>query len=205
VTMYARARVGDRVEIHAGTVIGADGFGYVYGDGRYWKFPQVGIVEIADDVEIGANATIDRGSLDDTRIADGVKLDNLVHVGHNVQIGAHTVIAAQTGISGSSSVGHHVVIGGQVGIADHCTLEHGAIAGAQAGIPTGKTIRAGQTVWGTPAREIGKFKEAYAWYARLPELGARIKELESKMDGKNKKKMNSSTGKAKGARKRKRK
>src|SRR6266852_3281555 len=145
VTLYANVRVGHRVEIHAGAVIGADGFGYVYGDGRYWKFPQVGIVEIGDDVEIGANATIDRGSLDDTRIAEGVKIDNLVHVGHNVQIGAHTVIAAQ------------------------------------AGIPTGKTIRAGQTVWGTPAREIGKFKEAYAWYARLPELGARIKEIESKI------------------------
>ena len=187
VAMYARARVGHRVEIHAGTVIGADGFGYVYGDGRYWKFPQVGIVEIGDDVEIGANATIDRGSLDDTRIAEGVKLDNLVHVGHNVQIGAHTVIAAQTGISGSSSLGHHVVVGGQVGIADHCTLGDGAIAGAQAGIPTGKTIRAGQTVWGTPAREIGKFKEAYAWYARLPELGARIKELEAQMPDKRKK------------------
>jgi UDP-3-O-[3-hydroxymyristoyl] glucosamine N-acyltransferase len=180
VTLYAGARVGSRVEIHAGTVIGADGFGYVYGDGRYWKFPQLGIVEIGDDVEIGSNATIDRGSLDDTRIGEGVKLDNLVHVGHNVQIGAHTVIAAQTGISGSSSLGHHVVVGGQVGIADHCTLEDGAIAGAQAGIPTGKTIRAGQTVWGTPAREIGKFKEAYAWYGRLPELGARLKELEAK-------------------------
>ncbi len=179
VTLYAGARVGHRVEIHAGVVIGADGFGYVYGEGRYWKFPQVGIVEIGDDVEIGANATIDRGSLDDTRIAEGVKLDNLVHVGHNVQIGAHTVVAAQTGISGSSSLGHHVVVGGQVGIADHCKLEDGAIAGAQAGIPTGKTIRAGQTVWGTPAREIGKFKEAYAWYARLPELAERIKELEA--------------------------
>jgi UDP-3-O-[3-hydroxymyristoyl] glucosamine N-acyltransferase len=188
VTLYAGVRIGQRVEIHAGTVIGADGFGYVYGDGRYWKFPQVGIVEIGDDVEIGANATIDRGSLDDTRVGEGVKLDNLVHVGHNVQIGAHTVIAAQTGISGSSSLGHHVVVGGQVGIADHCTLEDGAIAGAQAGIPTGKTIRAGQTVWGTPAREIGKFKEAYAWYARLPELGARIKEIEGKMSAKEKKK-----------------
>jgi UDP-3-O-[3-hydroxymyristoyl] glucosamine N-acyltransferase len=188
VTLYAGARVGHRVEIHAGTVIGADGFGYVYGDGRHWKFPQVGIVQIGDDVEIGANATIDRGSLDDTRIAEGVKIDNLVHVGHNVHIGAHTVIAAQTGISGSSSLGHSVVVGGQVGIADHCTLEDGAVAGAQAGIPTGKTIRAGQTVWGTPAREIGKFKEAYAWYARLPELGARIKEIESKLSAREKRK-----------------
>ena len=179
VTLYRGARLGHRVEIHAGAVIGADGFGYVHGDGRYWKFPQAGIVEIADDVEIGANATIDRGSLDDTRIGEGVKLDNLVHVGHNVQIGAHTVVAAQTGISGSSTLGHHVVVGGQVGIADHCTLEDGAIAGAQAGIPTGKTIRSGQTVWGTPAREIGKFKEAYVWYARLPELATRIKELEA--------------------------
>ena len=179
VTIYRGARIGHRVEIHAGAVIGADGFGYSFGEGRYWKFPQAGIVEIADDVEIGANATIDRGSLDDTRIAEGVKLDNLVHVGHNVQVGAHTVVAAQTGISGSSTLGHHVVVGGQVGIADHCTLEDGAIAGAQAGIPTGKTIRRGQTVWGTPAREIGKFKEAYAWYARLPELAARIKQLEA--------------------------
>jgi UDP-3-O-[3-hydroxymyristoyl] glucosamine N-acyltransferase len=183
VTLYANVRVGHRVEIHAGAVIGADGFGYAFGEGKYWKFPQAGIVEIGDDVEIGANATIDRGSLDDTCIAEGVKLDNLVHVGHNVQIGAHTVVAAQTGISGSSVLGHHVVVGGQVGIADHCTLEDGAVAGAQAGIPTGKTIRGGQTVWGTPAREIGKFKETYAWYARLPELAARIKELEAKLAG----------------------
>lgn len=184
VTLYAGVRIGHRVEIHSGAVLGADGFGYAFGEGKYWKFPQTGILEIGDDVEIGANTTIDRGSLDDTRIAEGVKLDNLVHVGHNVNIGSHSVIAAQTGISGSSTVGHHVVVGGQVGIADHCTLEDGAIAGAQAGIPTGKTIRAGQTVWGTPAREIGKFKEIYVWYARLPELAARIKELEAKLAAK---------------------
>jgi UDP-3-O-[3-hydroxymyristoyl] glucosamine N-acyltransferase len=181
VTLYSSVRIGHRVEIHSGAVIGADGFGYAYGEGRYVKFPQAGIVEIGDDVEIGANATVDRGSLDDTRIAEGVKLDNLVHVGHNVKIGAHTVIAAQTGISGSSIVGDHVIVGGQVGIADHCTLENGSVAGAQAGIPTGKTIRAGQTVWGTPAREIGRFKEVYVWYARLPELAERIKELEARI------------------------
>lgn len=180
VTLYAGARVGHCVEIHSGAVIGADGFGYASDGERYWKFPQAGIVEIGDDVEIGANATIDRGSLDDTRIGEGVKLDNLVHVGHNVQIGVHTVVAAQTGISGSSKLGHHVVCGGQVGIADHCTLEDGSIAGAQAGIPTGKTIRSGQTVWGTPARPLHKFKEAYVWFARLPELGERIKKLEEK-------------------------
>lgn len=181
VTLYANTRIGNRVEIHAGAVLGADGFGYVFGEGRHWKFPQAGIVEIGDDVEIGANATIDRGSLDDTRIAEGVKIDNLVHVGHNVQIGAHTVIAAQTGISGSSTLGHHVVVGGQVGIADHCKLEDNSIAGAQAGIPTGKTIRGGQVVWGTPARPLEKFKEQYAWFARLPDLAARIKELEAKL------------------------
>ncbi len=182
VTLYANMRIGNRVEIHAGVVVGADGFGYAYGEGRHWKFPQVGIVEIGDDVEIGANATVDRGSLDDTRIAEGVKIDNLVHVGHNVQIGAHTVIAAQTGISGSSVLGHHVIVGGQVGIADHCTLEDNSIAGAQAGIPTGKTIRSGQVVWGTPARPLDKFKEQYAWFARLPELGARIKRLEGELE-----------------------
>ena len=178
VTLYPNIRVGNRVEIHSGAVLGADGFGYAYGEGRHWKFPQTGIIEIADDVEIGANTTIDRGSLDDTRIAEGVKLDNLVHVGHNVKIGAHTVVAAQTGISGSSTLGHHVIVGGQVGIADHCTLEDRSIAGAQAGIPTGKTIRSGQVVWGTPARSLDKFKEAYFWFARLPELATRIKKLE---------------------------
>lgn len=180
VTLYAGVRLGSFVEIQSGAVIGADGFGYAFDGMGYWKFPQAGIVEIGDDVEIGANSTIDRGSLDDTRIGVGVKLDNLVHVGHNVQIGAHTVIAAQTGISGSSKLGHHVVIGGQVGIADHCTLEDGSIAGAQAGIPTGKTIRSGQTVWGTPARPLAKFKEAYAWFAKLPELGERVRKLEAK-------------------------
>jgi UDP-3-O-[3-hydroxymyristoyl] glucosamine N-acyltransferase len=180
VTLYSGVRLGHRVEIHAGAVLGADGFGYAFDGTRYWKFPQAGIVEVGDDVEIGANSTVDRGSLDDTRIGEGVKLDNLVHVGHNVQIGAHTVVAAQTGISGSSTLGHHVVVGGQVGIADHCTLQDGSIAGAQAGIPTGKTIRSGQTVWGTPARPLDKFKEAYVWFARLPELGARVKKLEEK-------------------------
>jgi UDP-3-O-[3-hydroxymyristoyl] glucosamine N-acyltransferase len=180
VTLYAGVRIGNGVEIHSGAVLGADGFGYAFDGEAYWKFPQAGIVEIGDGVEIGANVTIDRGSLDDTRIGKSVKIDNLVHVGHNVQVGEHTVIAAQTGISGSSKLGHHVVCGGQVGIADHCTLEDQSVAGAQAGIPTGKIIRSGQTVWGTPARPLHKFKEAYVWFARLPELGARIEKLEEK-------------------------
>jgi UDP-3-O-[3-hydroxymyristoyl] glucosamine N-acyltransferase len=171
-------RIGHRVEIHSGAVIGADGFGYAFGEGRYWKFPQIGIVEIGDDAEIGANTTIDRGSLDDTRIGEGVKLDNLVHIGHNCQIGAHTVIAAQTGFSGSCTVGNRVVIGGQAGFGERCKIEDNAIIGGQAGILGGKTIRSGETVWGTPARSLEKFKEQYAWYGRLPELAQRISELE---------------------------
>ncbi len=178
VTLYAGARLGNRVVVHAGAVIGSDGFGYVFGEGRHWKFPQIGRVEIGDDVEIGANTTIDRGSLGVTRLAAGVKIDNLVQVAHNVEIGEHSVAAAQTGISGSSVIGKNVVIGGQVGIADHCRLEDGSVAGAQAGIPTGKVIHRGQTVWGTPARPLKKFKEQYAWFARLPELAERLKKLE---------------------------
>ena len=184
VTLYAGVRTGHRVEIHSGAVIGADGFGYAYGEGRYWKFPQAGIVEIADDVEIGANTTIDRGSLDDTRIGEGVKLDNLVHVAHNCQIGAHTVMAAQAGLSGSCTFGKSVVVGGQAGFGERCELEDGAVIGGQAGVLGGKVIRSGQTVWGTPARPLEKFKELFAWQQRIPELAARIKLLEAKLEGK---------------------
>ena len=178
VTLYPGARLGNRVIAHSGAVIGSDGFGYVAEGEKRWKFPQVGEIEIGDDVEIGANTTMDRGSLERTEVSAGVKLDNLVHIAHNVHIGEHTVIAAQTGISGSSIVGRGVVIGGQVGIADHCRLEDGAIAGAQAGIPTGKTIRSGQIVWGTPARPLKRFKEQFAWFGRLPEMAERIRKLE---------------------------
>ncbi len=184
VTLYNSVRIGHRVEIHSGAVIGADGFGYAFGEGKYWKFPQAGIVEIGDDVEIGANTTIDRGSLDDTRIGEGAKLDNLVHVGHNCQIGPHTVIAAQVGFSGSCVVGKNVVIGGQAGFGEYCELKDGAVIGGQAGVLGGKTIRGGDPVWGTPARSLAKFKEQFAWYSRLPELAARIKHLEAKIDGK---------------------
>jgi UDP-3-O-[3-hydroxymyristoyl] glucosamine N-acyltransferase len=184
VTLYAGVRVGHRVEIHSGAVIGADGFGYAPGDGKYWKFPQAGIVEIGDDVEIGANTTIDRGSLDDTRIGEGVKLDNLVHIGHNCQIGTHTVIAAQAGLSGSCTFGKHVVVGGQGGFGERCKLEDNSVVGAQSGVLPGKTIRTGETVWGTPARPLEKFKVLYAWYGQLPAFAARIKELEAKIGGK---------------------
>jgi UDP-3-O-[3-hydroxymyristoyl] glucosamine N-acyltransferase len=185
VTIYSGVSLGNRVILHSGAVIGSDGFGYVSENGKHLKFPQRGGVEVQDDVEIGANATIDRGSLDQTKIGAGTKLDNLVHVAHNVTIGVNTVIAAQTGVSGSSTVGANVAIGGQVGIADHCEIEDGAILGAQAGIPTGKTIRKGQLVWGTPARPLAKFKEQFVWLARLPELAERIKKLEARILPKN--------------------
>ncbi|MFZ3215091.1 MAG: UDP-3-O-(3-hydroxymyristoyl)glucosamine N-acyltransferase [Candidatus Acidiferrales bacterium] len=180
VTLYAGAKLGNRVAVHSGAVIGGDGFGYVFGDGRHIKFPQIGTVEIADDVEIGCNTTIDRGSLDATYVGPGVKIDNLVQVAHNVRIGENSILAAQVGISGSSTIGTQVIVGGQVGIAPHCTLEDGAIVGAQAGIPSGKTIRRGQTVWGTPARPFARFKEQYGWLSRLPELAERVRKLEGK-------------------------
>jgi UDP-3-O-[3-hydroxymyristoyl] glucosamine N-acyltransferase len=179
VTLYTGVRLGDRVELHSGAVIGADGFGYAFGEGQHWKFPQTGIVEIGDDVEIGANTTVDRGSLADTRIATGVKLDNLVHIGHNCEIGEHSVIAAQVGLSGSCTFGKNVVVGGQAGFGERCKLEDGAIIGGQSGVLGGKIVRSGETVWGTPARLLEKFKEQFAWQTRLPELAARIKNLEA--------------------------
>jgi len=184
VTLYSGVRIGNRAEIHSGAVIGADGFGYASGEGRYWKFPQAGIVEIGDDVEIGANTTIDRGSLDNTRVADGVKLDNLVHIGHNCQIGAHTVIAAQVGLSGSCVFGQHVTVGGQAGFGERCHLQDNAIVGGQSGVLGGKIIRGGEAVWGTPARSLAKFKEQFAWLGKLPQLANRIKQLEAKLGSK---------------------
>ncbi len=180
VTLYAGAWLDDRVIVHAGAVVGSDGFGYVAEGGKRWKFPQVGQIKIGSDVEIGANTTIDRGSLDLTEISAGVKIDNLVHIAHNVHIGENTVIAAQTGISGSAVIGRDVAFGGQAGLGDHCRIEDGAVIGGQAGILPGKTIRNGQIVWGTPARPLEKFKDQFAWSSRLPELAERVRRLEKK-------------------------
>jgi UDP-3-O-[3-hydroxymyristoyl] glucosamine N-acyltransferase len=158
------------VIVHGGATLGSDGFGYVRDSntGHYHKFPQIGRLEIEDDVEIGANSTIDRGALDVTRIRRGTKIDNLVHVGHNVQIGEDVVIAAQTGLSGSAVVEDNVIIGGQVGIADHVRIESGAILGAQSGIPTKKIIRGkGVVFWGTPARPIREYLKELAVLAKL--------------------------------------
>jgi UDP-3-O-[3-hydroxymyristoyl] glucosamine N-acyltransferase len=178
VTLYAGTTLGNRVIVHSGAVIGSDGFGYVEAEGKRWKFPQVGGMEIGDDVEIGANTTVDRGSLDRTEIATGVKIDNLVHVAHNVRIGENTVIAAQTGISGSAWIGRDVAFGGQAGLGDHCRIEDGAVIGGQAGILPGKIIRGGQIVWGTPSRPLERFKEQFAWLGRLPDLAKKVRELE---------------------------
>jgi UDP-3-O-[3-hydroxymyristoyl] glucosamine N-acyltransferase len=170
VTIYPGTRTGNRVTVHAGAVLGSDGFGYVRDpeSGRYEKFPQIGRLEIEDDVEIGANATVDRGALDVTRIRRGTKIDNLVHVGHNVDVGEDVVIAAQTGISGSAVVEGGVVIGGQVGIADHVRIEAGAILGAQSGIPSKKVIRGkGVVFWGTPARPIKDYLKELAVLGRM--------------------------------------
>jgi UDP-3-O-[3-hydroxymyristoyl] glucosamine N-acyltransferase len=161
-------------------VIGADGFGYVFADGRHHKFPQLGRVIVEDDVEIGANATIDRGSLGDTIIGAGTKIDNLVQIAHNVHIGRHAVIAAQTGISGSAVIGDYVVMGGQVGVGDRVTIESQSIVGAQAGIPTGKIVRRGSAIWGTPARPMSEFKKTHAAIKSLPRLARKLKDLQAK-------------------------
>ena len=180
VTIYRDSRLGARVVIHSGAVIGADGFGYVFAEGRHEKFPQLGRVIIEDDVEIGANATIDRGALGDTIVGAGTKIDNLVQIAHNVRIGRHSVIAAQTGISGSAVIGDYVVMGGQVGVGDSVRIETQTVVGAQAGIPSGKIIRRGSAVWGTPARPMAEFKKTYAAIKSLPHLARKVKELETK-------------------------
>jgi UDP-3-O-[3-hydroxymyristoyl] glucosamine N-acyltransferase len=170
VTIRSGTTLGNNIEVQSGTVLGSDGFGYVRDDetGRYEKFPQIGRLEIGDDVEIGANVTIDRGALDATVISRGVKIDNMVHIGHNVTIGENVVIAAQTGISGSVVIEENVIIAGQVGIADHVRIEEGVILGAQSGVPSNKVIRGkGIVFWGTPARPIREYLKELATLARL--------------------------------------
>ena len=169
-TIYPSTTLGDRVVVHAGAVLGSDGFGYVRepNSGRYEKFPQVGRLAIEDDVEIGANATVDRGALDETRIRRGTKIDNLVHVGHNCQIGEDVVIAAQTGLSGSITIENGVVLGGQVGIGEHARIEEGLMVGGQAGILPNKILRGkGVAFWGTPAQPLRECLKQLATLARL--------------------------------------
>jgi UDP-3-O-[3-hydroxymyristoyl] glucosamine N-acyltransferase len=181
VTVYPGSKIGSRVILHAGVVIGSDGFGYV-SDGRmHWKFPQVGEVLIEDDVEIGANSTVDRGSLGVTRIGNGTKVDNLVQIAHNVEIGRHVVIASQTGISGSTIIEDYAVIGGQVGFGDHARVQSGAVIGSKAGILPGKIVRGGEVYWGIPVRPLREYKRLNALFGRLPEMKAEIDSLKKEI------------------------
>ena len=177
VVLYEGVSLGERVVLHAGVVVGADGFGYVRDrEGVHHKFPQVGTVVIEDDVEVGANSCIDRGALGETRVGKGSKIDNLVQVGHNVQIGERVVIASQTGISGSTVIESDAVIGGQVGFGDHARVQRGAVIGSQAGVLPGKIVRPG-VWWGTPVQPLEEYKRLNALWHRLPRMREELQEL----------------------------
>ena len=170
VTIYPGTTIGERVIVHAGAVLGSDGFGYVHDPqtGHYEKFPQVGRLVIEDDVEIGANATIDRGALDETRVHRGAKIDNLVHIGHNCDIGEDVIIAAQTGLSGSIVIENGAVLGGQVGIGEHARIGEGVMLGGQGGVLPNKILRGkGVAFWGTPAQPLRQYLKQLATLARL--------------------------------------
>ena len=178
VTIRERSRIGSRVIIHSGAVIGADGFGFEMVDGRQQKIQQLGIVQIDDDVEIGANTTVDRARFGRTWIQQGVKIDNLVQIAHNVVIGKNSVIVAQAGISGSTRVGERVTMAGQVGIVGHLEIADGTIVAAQSGVA--KNLPGG--VWfGSPAVPFAQAKQQIAWIHRLGKLFARVKEIEKKL------------------------
>ncbi len=179
VTLYHDLTIGARCVFHSGVVVGSDGFGFVPEKGRYHKFPQVGTVVIGDDVELGANTTVDRGALDATRIGRGTKIDNLVQIAHNVDIGEDVVIAAQTGISGGTIIEDHCVIGGQVGMGDHARVKRGAVVGSKGGILPGKIIREGQVVWGIPAIPLDEYKVLNALWRGLPRLKEDVDNLKA--------------------------
>jgi UDP-3-O-[3-hydroxymyristoyl] glucosamine N-acyltransferase len=182
VTIYAGVRIENRVILHSGCVIGADGFGFAFNGEYYEKFPQIGSVLIEDEVEIGANSCIDRAAFGITRIGQGTKIDNMVHVAHNCDIGKHVVIAAQTGFSGAVKVGDYAVIGGQVGVGDKATIESRAIVGSGSGILTSKIVRAGEPVWGTPARPLRQHLEQLASAAKTPQVLNELKALRERVE-----------------------
>jgi UDP-3-O-[3-hydroxymyristoyl] glucosamine N-acyltransferase len=179
VTVYAGSQLGRRVRVHAGTVIGADGFGYVLDAGVHRKVPQIGNVIIGDDVELGANVTVDRGALGPTVIGRGTKIDNLTQVAHNVRIGEHCIIVSQVGIAGSTKVGNYCVFGGQVGIAGHLNIGHRVTIAAKSGVMN--DIPDGAKYFGSPAQPDKEFKRQVIALQRLPELLKRVAELERRL------------------------
>jgi UDP-3-O-[3-hydroxymyristoyl] glucosamine N-acyltransferase len=175
-----RCRVGSRCVLHAGAVVGSDGFGYVWDGRAHRKIPQVGIVRVEDDVEIGANSAVDRATFGETVIGRGTKIDNLVQVGHNVVVGEDSILCGQAGISGSSRLGPRVTLAGQAGVGDHATIGENAIVTGQAGVVTGGAVAAGSMVSGMPAAPHRDFLKRAAWIARLPELARRVGTLEKR-------------------------
>jgi UDP-3-O-[3-hydroxymyristoyl] glucosamine N-acyltransferase len=181
VVLYDGVSIGNRVILHAGVCLGADGFGYVRDAMGYHKFPQIGTVAIEDDVELGAHTCVDRAALGRTRIGKGTKLDNMVHVGHNCDIGERVVIAAQTGISGSVVIEDDCVIGGQVGFGDHIRVQKGAIIGSKAGVLPGKIVRPG-VWWGIPIQPLDDYKRLNAHIGRLPQMREELKALKQRIE-----------------------
>jgi UDP-3-O-[3-hydroxymyristoyl] glucosamine N-acyltransferase len=184
--LYDDTVVGDRVTVHANAVVGADGFGYRFQDGQHVKVPQLGHVEIGDDVEIGAGSTIDRGTFGATRIGAGTKIDNLVMIAHNCQVGRHNVIVSQVGMAGSSSTGDYVVIAGQVGVVDHVHIGDRCVIGGQAAVT--KDVAAGQEMLGSPATPARDQKKLLMSLIALPKLRERLRAVERRLglrDGSN--------------------
>lgn len=180
-SLYHDVVIGDRVLIHSGAVIGADGFGFVRSGANYVKFPQVGRVVLEDDVEIGANTAIDRGALGDTILRRGTKIDNLVQIAHNVELGESCAVSGQTGISGSAKIGRDVVLGGQVGIGDHSQIGDRVMLGAKSGVATGKVVASDQILLGAPARPIEEQREIFALEGLLPRLRKELQDLKRQL------------------------
>ena len=178
--LYQNVTLGDRVEVHAGSVLGGDGFGYRQVDGRHVKVPHSGRLEIENDVEVGANSTIDRATFETTRIGEGTKIDNLVMIGHNNQIGRHNLLCGQVGISGSCKTGDYVVIAGQAGIKDKTQIGHKVTVGAQAGVH--RNISDGQNVLGSPAIPIREQRRIFQMIARLPEMHRQLRDLAAQIE-----------------------
>jgi UDP-3-O-[3-hydroxymyristoyl] glucosamine N-acyltransferase len=182
VSIRERCVLGNRVIVHCGAVIGGDGFGFEMNNGHWVKIPQIGIVQIDDDVEIGANTTIDRARFGRTWIGEGTKVDNLVQIAHNVVVGKHSILVSQVGVSGSSRIGNYATLAGQVGVVGHIEIGDQAIVAAKSGVS--KSVPAKQMWWGSPAAPIHEQKERVAHMNRLPKLIERVKRLEERLDGK---------------------